>query len=193
MLACMLLVVGGGARGNAQTAEGVASLVASKWPHLASLPGIDVKALPDDMLQALVFFDPNCPVCARLWLALYGAGSSSKGLATRWIPVAYFNSRSLAKAASILTEASPVALARNFSAFDFKERRGAAPEGEITGRLRSQLRLNEAAWQALAPATPLIVYRNGEGQVLMQTGMPPRAKLDSMLASMRPARLPSFK
>jgi hypothetical protein len=41
------------------------ALLAEQWRELTQLAGIDVKEDAADLVQAFVFFDPNCPACSR--------------------------------------------------------------------------------------------------------------------------------
>jgi len=89
---------------------------------------------------------------------------------------------------------SAAALAKNFESFDFKLHQGAAPElATVIPKVRTELRLNEAAWQALSSATPLIVYRTQDDKILMQAGLPPEERFIEMMKSMRAPQLPVFK
>ncbi|MEW6703868.1 MAG: hypothetical protein AB1430_03345 [Pseudomonadota bacterium] len=191
MTGAVLLAAGAAVR-LALAAEGESTLTGQRWSGLTRLAGIEVKADGSGVVQVLVFFDPNCPVCARLWLAWNGPQGQARGLATRWIPVAYMNQRSRGRAAALLAENSAAALARNFVEFDHRAREGAAVPVVPTATMLAQLRANEAAWQAIAAATPLIVYRTRDGRINAQIGMPPPQRMQALLASVRAHRLEAF-
>ena len=187
---CLMAACLGTSLGHA--AEGEKTLTEQRWNVLVQLAGIEVKERGGDVVQALVFFDPNCPVCARLWMAWYGPTGRGTGLVTRWIPVADMNERSRGRAASLLMANSSAALANNFIYFDHHSREGAAAPTAVTAAVLARMHANEAEWEAIAAATPLIVYRTRDGRVMAQIGMPSQQHMEVLLSSLRSPRLSVF-
>ncbi|MBN8745708.1 MAG: hypothetical protein J0I24_15650 [Thiomonas arsenitoxydans] len=81
------------------------------WGESMQLPGIDTGPANSDK-RMLVYFDPNCPMCARQWRILKPYLNT---LRIHWIPFAYFNASSVRMAAGLLAAKDPSA------AFDFNE------------------------------------------------------------------------
>ena len=81
------------------------------WVESMQLPGIDTGPANSDK-RLLIYFDPNCPMCARQWRILKPYLHT---LRIHWIPFAYFNASSVRMAAGLLAAKGPAA------AFDFNE------------------------------------------------------------------------
>jgi len=158
-----------------------------------ALPAIEVKSAKEDRLQALVFFDPNCAHCAKLWARLYAEKSPYMGVATRWIPVAYMNAQSLGMAANLLSVPTRQTLAQNFDKFDFALRQGGTAQASVALDMRTQMQRVQSVWSQLGGATPLIVYLTKDGTVKAQLGLMPEAEFAEMVRSWAPARLAEFK
>jgi protein-disulfide isomerase len=186
-MACMLVASAGLA------AEGEKQLPAAAWQQLLLLPAIEVNAAKGDRTQAIVFFDPNCPVCANLWSRLYGDKSVYKSLSTRWVPVAYFSATSRAKAAAVLASGSAQLLAKNFNEFDFNGNHGGASAPAASAGMHARLRQGQRQWEQLGGATPLIVYQTKDGVVRSQMGLMPETKFAEMIDSLPEAHLAKFK
>ncbi|ACX97109.1 hypothetical protein [Halothiobacillus neapolitanus] len=96
----------------------------SFWERSMKLPGIDTGPA-DSPKHMLVYFDPNCPVCAQQWEQLIPYLDSVR---IHWIPIAYFDKDSLSRAAALLTAAHPAqALLQNERAYDQKSHKGGYP------------------------------------------------------------------
>ena len=173
--------------------EGQKSLSREMWLSVLSLPAIEVKQAKEDRPQAVVFFDPNCPYCAKLWARLYAQNSAFMNVATRWVPVAYMNAQSSGMAAKLLSEPSRQALAQNFDGFDFARRQGGTAQASVTLDVRAQLQRAQSVWSQLGGATPLIVYVTKDGTAKAQLGLMPEAAFMDMVHSWAPARLAEFK
>jgi hypothetical protein len=173
--------------------EGGKELPLLAWTQISALPAIDVKELKDDRVQLLIFFDPNCPICADLWVRLYGKESIYKSVSSRWIPVAYMSKQSLPKAIGLLASGSPDLLAANFVGFDRKLRQGAAAEAKVTPEMTSNLAAGQRHWEHMGSGTPLIVYRTKDGAVRSQLGLMPQTVFSEMILNLRDARLDKFK
>jgi protein-disulfide isomerase len=74
-------------------------------------------AKPNDQIQFVVFFDPNCPACADFWQ--WFNQQTPRELASLWIPVAYMNQLSTAKSVALLRTTDPyAAMAQNYKDFN---------------------------------------------------------------------------
>ena len=176
----------------ARAQEGQTSLPSDTWPQLKTLTGIKVANKPTDIVQLIVLFDANCPHCAELWSHLYGKESRYQQVVSLWAPVAYVNKDSLGKAASLLNANSSQALANNFENFDYSRRSGAAKSVEITSSMRRSLDRNTSTWKKIMSATPLLIYKTRDGQVLVQVGLAPKIRLDELLEKLAPGALQNF-
>jgi hypothetical protein len=169
----------------------------SAWKDLSALQGIDIKPQAKDSAQLLIFFDPNCPFSASLWARLYGIKDQMRPqhgpVASRWIPVAYMNDTSSAKAAHLLGQNTQSALAQNFETFERKARQGSAPAAPVTPAIKQQLEQNSLALNKMVAGTPLIIYRTAEGKTYLQAGLPGEDKLNALVQQLVPAQLQEFK
>lgn len=94
------------------------------WERSMKLPGIDTGPA-NSPKHMLVYFDPNCPVCAQQWEQLIPYLDSVR---IHWIPIAYFDKDSLSRAAALLAAAHPAqALLQNERAYDQKSHKGGYP------------------------------------------------------------------
>lgn len=158
-------------------------------------------ALLDDINQATwvsqgggnrvlyIFFDPNCPYCHRLYLALSPL-VKSENLQLRWIPVGMLADASLSKAAAILQARDPLAAFKdNEGDFDMSD---AGPGGYISpathilDKTRLDLATNLGLLQAQnIAAVPVVVLRANDGDGLMFQGVPPDKILRRVLEAVR--------
>ena len=168
-------------------------LLPTAWKDLKTLHGIEVKAQPDDLIQLIIFFDPNCPVCADLWRRLYGKDSKQQQISSLWIPVTYMHETSLGKAVYLLNQRSRQALAQNFEAFDDQARQGNAPTAPVMPQSRQAIERNTAYWKKLYGATPLIVYRTPEQKTYLQIGLPKQPEFEALLKELPPPRLGAYR
>lgn len=80
------------------------------WDSAMAMPGIDTGPATSAK-RMVIFFDPNCPMCARQWRFLEPYLGQ---LRIHWVPIAYFHPSSLNLAAAILAAKDPAhALAFN--------------------------------------------------------------------------------
>jgi thiol:disulfide interchange protein DsbG len=132
-----------------------------------------------------VLFDPNCPFCAAGFQALQGYKGSSVRL--RWVPVAYLQPDSAARAAAILEASDPAAaLAANEMGFDAKDHKGGLkPAESISEKTSRALKANGALMDKLgSTATPTWIYQDNQGRIQVKVGLPePVALLDILGAS----------
>jgi hypothetical protein len=164
-----------------------------KWlSEIKRLPGILVGSKNKEDVVANIFFDPNCKGSAELWRMLYPSTVSSHQLITKWIPVAYMNSSSAPKAASILSKDSIDELTANFSKFDFSRQMGGSSEKLVSDEMEKLLGKNYASWNQLGDATPLLVFKTNDGSVIRQIGLPSARVLRLMMSSWSSGRLENF-
>lgn len=91
------------------------------WVESMALPGIDAGPASSDK-RMLIYFDPNCPMCARQWQLLKPYLHTVR---IHWIPFAYFNASSLRMSAGILAAKDPAAaLAFNEDHYNFQTQTG---------------------------------------------------------------------
>lgn len=130
--------------------------------------------------SVLVFFDPQCPHCATLWLA-------SKPLHDRirmvWMPVAFIRPVSGPQGALLLAAADPVKLMDQHESLLAGGAGGLAVSGAADGDLLDKVKANTALWTRLdGKSVPHLLYRAGaEGPYGTQSGGLPTAQLAQLL------------
>jgi len=167
-------------------------LLPNAWQELKSLQGIEVKTKPSDLVQLIILFDPNCPICAELWQRLYGKDSKHKVITSLWVPVAYMQKSSMEKAGHLLDLHSRQALSKNFDEFEKKTQHSNTPADSVTPQMRRGIERNSAYWRKLFEATPLIVYRTPDQKAYLQIGLPPQDQFETLLKQLPPSKLDSF-
>jgi thiol:disulfide interchange protein DsbG len=140
-----------------------------------------------------VIFDPNCPYCSIAWKAL--RPYIGNGLEVRWVPVAYLQPDSAAKATAILAaKDNQEALRTNEEAFDPKTHEGGiAPAAAVPDEVTALLKHNEDLLGRLgSAATPTFVWSGAHQEIGIETGLPPPLKMLEIvgLASPGPAKSP---
>lgn len=141
-------------------------LIAQGPPHAPLLYGI---------------IDPNCSFCYHFYhmaAPLIAAGR----LQVRWVLVGFLEPTSAARAAAILTAASPAAaLSLDENRFDLAhERGGIAPARRIPAAIAKVLKIHlDAMSDAGGNGTPTILYRSDSGAWLTQVGLPSQRWLDA--------------
>ena len=130
--------------------------------------------------SVLVFFDPQCPHCATLWLA-------SKPLHDRirmvWMPVAFIGPSSAPQGALLLASADPVKTMDLHEAQLAGGQGGIAVPGPSDAGLLDKIKANTELWKSLdASSVPHLVYRiSAEGPYGVQSGGLPTAQLVQLL------------
>ncbi|MDZ7590225.1 MAG: DsbC family protein [Rubrivivax sp.] len=130
--------------------------------------------------SVLVFFDPQCPHCATLWLA-------SKPLHDRirmvWMPVAFIRPVSGPQGALLLAASDPVKLMDQHESLLAGGAGGLAVSGAADGDLLDKVKANTALWTRLdGQSVPHLIYRAGaEGPYGTQSGGLPTAQLAQLL------------
>jgi thiol:disulfide interchange protein DsbG len=120
-----------------------------------------------------VFFDANCYYCHLTWKALQPYVKA--GLQVRWVPVAYQQESSLARAAAIMQAPDPAtALRKNETVFDLAQFSGGiAPLDKVPSALAAKLRANTRLMQEFgAPGTPALAWKGPDGTVRFEVGLP---------------------
>lgn len=125
-----------------------------------------------------VFFDPNCLYCNLTWKALQPY--EKVGLQVRWVPVAYQKPSSVGRVAAIMEAANRAAALRenevNYDAAHFDG--GIKPLGNSQTRLMAKLQINLKLMRKFGvPATPLLVWKDSNGNVRVKAGVPRLSQL----------------
>jgi len=151
---------------------------------IPSQPGMNAPSL-------YVFFDPNCPWCAKLWsLQVNGQPFSERPVI--WIPVTYLGTDSIGKGAALLRTAAKAELALNFEKFNYELRLGATSPVVPTAGERLALGRAKALWLRLGGATPLFIYRTAQGEGRLLLGLPSLKRLTELVSTVAPSRLSAF-
>ncbi|MEO6147060.1 MAG: hypothetical protein ABIT70_08425 [Sulfuriferula sp.] len=159
-----------------------------QWQQVRSLRGLYTQ--PGMSVPALyIFFDPDCPWCAKLW-QMQLDGKPFKDVPAVWIPVTYLASDSLGKGAALLRQGNKAALERNFAHYDTAHRSGGIAAVEPSATERQALGHAKAVWLQLGGATPMFVYRTSTGEALVYLGLPKdSAALASIVHTLAPPHL----
>lgn len=148
-------------------------------------------AKPGDLIQVVFFIDLNCPACAKLWK--WFDTPERRHWATLWIPVAYMNQSSAARAIALSRASDPyAALARNYgSGFDPEARQGAlAVAPSLSLREQSAIQRSTRFWRgALFGSTPLTLYRNNDNTYWQLLGLLPEPEMSGYFRKLAPSQL----
>jgi thiol:disulfide interchange protein DsbG len=160
------------------------------WHQVRSLRGI---ATQDGMTtpSLYVFFDPNCPFSAKLWLRQVG-GKPFADVSAVWIPVTYLEQSSLGRGAALLRAIRKEELARNFRDANIEYRQGAVTAVTPTDAERLALGRSKAVWIKLGSATPMLVYRSKSGGAHAYRGGPPVDKTAEFISQIAPSNLDGY-
>jgi thiol:disulfide interchange protein DsbG len=160
------------------------------WQQIKSLKGIHSKAGMTNP-SVFVFFDPNCPHCAKLWQAQMGATQFNQ-IPAVWIPVTYLGESALGKGAALLRDGSVKSLAANFVEFNYEARQGGIAAAIPTDKEKNQIGQAKSVWLKLGGATPLIVFRAKTGDAQLFLGLPSDAKLAEVASLFTSSSLSTF-
>lgn len=153
----------GAAHAQALQEQNFARLEDADWQLISHSPGIMVGGKTKTAIQ--VVFDPNCPASARLFEYLKKTQTNTP---IRWVPVAYYQKNSLGKAAALLQVTNPEkALNQNFEHYDYRTQMGATTPISAPEDFKLRLDRLKAGLNRWIGATPLLVIRTPDGQVLM--------------------------
>ena len=125
-----------------------------------------------------VFFDSNCLYCNLTWKALQPYEKA--GLQVRWVPVAYQKPSSVGRAAAIMESPDRVAALReNEVNYDRPHYDGGIkPVDKPQAQLTAQLQANTELMRKFGvPATPLLVWKDNNGNVQIKPGVPRLSQL----------------
>jgi thiol:disulfide interchange protein DsbG len=127
-----------------------------------------------------VFFDANCWYCHLTWKALQAYQAA--GLQVRWVPVAYQKDSSYGRAAAIMqAQDRAAALRENETGYRAESYDGAIAPAAVPKDLAARLDANTRLMQRFgAPGTPLLVWKDAQGAVRTQVGMPRLAQLPAI-------------
>lgn len=184
ILVCCLLT------GTAQ-AESPKEISSVQWEQIQTLRGIPSRpGLRNSPLY--IFFDPNCPWCAKLFQPMQGKIFAS-AMEAAWIPVTYMKQDSLGKGAALLRSGRFPALEANFKDFDFTKRSGSARAVAPTSAEITVLGKAKTVWQNLGGATPMFVYRDKSGKYQAFLGLPTAERLSELLSTVSSNRLEPYQ
>jgi thiol:disulfide interchange protein DsbG len=130
--------------------------------------------------EVRVFFDPQCPHCAVLWVA-------SRPLLDRirmvWMPVAFIRPTSGPQGALLLAAADPAGTMDQHETLLAAGQGGLAVPGPADAGLLAKIEANTRIWRDLkAESVPHVVYRVGAaGPYGVQSGGLPTAQLAQLL------------
>ena len=129
--------------------------------------------------EIVVFFDPNCPFCARLWDALQPWRAQ---LRVEWIPIAFLRPSSIRIAATMLTAPHPAqALAENEEHYQYQTRSGGLlPALTQPAPLLQKIGRSTAIWQENFDVSPTILYQ-GPHKLHDVLGLPSTKQLHELL------------
>lgn len=148
--------------------------------------GIDEGAGPH---RLYVFYDPNCPYCHRLYLALRPHVAKGR-LQVSWITLGFLMASSEAKAAAILQARDPLAaLRKNEDDYDFAEDGqpggGVVPARRIEPATRRILDRNLALYNAQhLYGVPVLVWKGVDGRAHIMVGGPSEDGLRALIAGL---------
>lgn len=140
------------------------------WQQIRTLRGVESqKGITNPTVY--IFFDPNCPYCAKLWQAKIGDKLFYQ-LPAVWIPVSYLGDSALGKAAALLRKNTAESLANNFTQFNYETRQGGVQKVSPSEAEKNALGKSKSVWLKLGAATPLIAYRAKSGELKVVLGLP---------------------
>ena len=125
-----------------------------------------------------VVMDPNCIFCHMFWIATRPYVAA--GLQIRWIPVGFLRPSSTTKAAELLVKgnAAMIKAEKNFNVpKESAGIKGITPTPAIAAKLKANFALMRAAQ---VTGTPGIFYKDANGQVKRQIGLPALSLLPSI-------------
>jgi thiol:disulfide interchange protein DsbG len=160
------------------------------FDKLEALKGFIVGSGPSIMTQtsAYVFFDPQCPHCAELWV---NAQPLHQQVKMKWIPVAFINAKSKTQAGVLLEAQNPVELMTKYETEMTASKNSAVLDGSPRAETLEDVERNTQAWKnSGAQSVPAILYRDPKnaGKVSMVTGAAPTASIAALFGVSAPAK-----
>lgn len=136
----------------------------SFWKRSMTLPGIDTGPAGAKK-RMLIYFDPDCPVCAQQWKVLEPYLTTVR---IRWVPIAYLSKSGKQRAAALLAAPDPAqALAQNESRYDERLQLGgyAVPATVPDWALRAvESNTRQAMQGGKVAGTPTLVFELYRGK-----------------------------
>ena len=126
-----------------------------------------------------VFFDPQCPHCAALWMAAKPLKSQARFV---WIPVGLLNPTSTTQGAALLAAADPATAMDQHEASMAAKQGGITPQGDIETQ-RAQVAANTALMNRYGfGGVPVIVGKHAAtGALVVKEGALPTPELANAL------------
>ncbi len=133
---------------------------------------------------AYVFFDPQCPHCAALWVAAKPLKSQTRFI---WIPVGLINPTSTTQGATLLAAADPTAAMDQHEASMSAKQGGITPQGDIDAQ-RAQVAANTALMNRYGfGGVPVIIGKHAvTGELVVKEGALPTPALANALGLQAP-------
>lgn len=130
--------------------------------------------------RTYIFFDPQCPHCARLWAMMPALVRDSKFV---WIPVAIMNTASKAQAKTILAAADRQATMSEHERLITLRRGGISAQTNLNPDFDVMIDQNLAVFKALkANSVPLIVgFNSATGAPVIQSGVGSARELQQLM------------
>lgn len=151
------------------------------WTMLQSTHWI-ADGSPDAKTIIYTFTDPNCPYCRKLWQKARPWVDAGQ-VQLRHILVGILRADSPGKAAAILGAEDPAATLYQHEAGQLPG--GLQPLDAISDKLQQQLQDNQQAMMTMGvSATPAIMYRDENGAVVTQMGVPSGPLMDKVFGKL---------
>ncbi|MBI2771504.1 MAG: thioredoxin fold domain-containing protein [Burkholderiales bacterium] len=131
-----------------------------------------------------VFFDPQCPHCAALWVAAKPLKSQARFI---WIPVGLLNASSTTQGAALLAAADPVAAMDRHEESMRTQQGGIKAEGDLTAQKAAVAANTHLLNKFGFASVPTIVGTHAQsGALVKQEGAMPTAALAALLGLQAP-------
>lgn len=127
--------------------------------------------------RAYVFFDPQCPHCAKFWVETKALASQAR---LTWIPVNLMNRASLEQGATILAANSPAqTMDEHEAAFVASGSRGGISAGNVPAQFKAAVTKNTRLFESFnLRGVPLLVGKNAQtGAIYSHQGGLPAAQV----------------
>jgi thiol:disulfide interchange protein DsbG len=169
--------------GPAAAAPAAASAPVSLETIAAEAQGFSVGSTMSTR-TAYVFFDPQCPHCAALWVAAKPLKSQARFV---WIPVGLMNANSTLQGAAILASPDPVT-AMDGHEVSMREKRGGIPAGGGDAQKEAVARNTQLMNKFGFASIPTVVGKHAQsGEIVVIDGSMPTAALAAKLGLQAPS------
>ncbi len=184
--ACLWLLAGIAAGGRAPAAWAQAFAEgpeAAAWFERASALAGFTTGPGADPPGAVVFFDPGCPHCLRLWADARRRGGP---LRIHWVPVVLLAPASARQGAALLRAGDPVAAMDAHARSRAEGGEGIVAESAPDADETRALRENTAMLRAMeVGSVPAILHRDRAGRVGLTVGAMPASELGRLVEAGR--------